>query len=178
MRKFLMLLAPIVVLAFASGALADTINYTATGTTMGQSFTFTFSEPGTLTSLDTFTTANFTTGSLTLTNLPAEVIFFSAAESGLLDIIVTLEGTDTIEFFGDQIYSGTGPFSLLTGTFPLSASLGFGNILDANGNVLANLDGGSVVATSASAAPEPATLALLGSGLFGLAAVRRKKRLA
>jgi len=178
MRKFLMLLAPIVVLAFASGALADTINYTATGTTMGQSFTFTFSEPGTLTSLDTFTTANFTAGSLTLTNLPAEVIFFSAADSGLLDIIVTLEGTDTIEFFGDQIYSGTGPFSLLTGTFPLSASLGFGDILDANGNVLANLDGGSVVATSARAAPEPATLALLGSGLFGLAAVRRKKRLA
>src|SRR6266481_2688343 len=110
MRKFLMLLAPIVVLAFASGALADTINYTATGTTMGQSFTFTFSEPGTLTSLDTFTTANFTAGSLALTNLPAEVIFFSAADNGLLDIIVTLEGTtDTIEFFGDQIYSGTGP---------------------------------------------------------------------
>jgi PEP-CTERM motif len=180
MRKFLMLFAPIVLLAFASGALADTINYTATGTiTGGDSFTFTFSEPGTLASLDTSTTATFTEGSLTLTGLPAEVIFFSAADSGLIDIVVTLEGvTQTVEFFGDQIYSGTGPFTLLTGTFPTSASLGFGDILDANDNVIATLDGGSVVATSTTAAPEPATLALLGSGLFGLAAVRRKKRLA
>lgn len=179
MRKLLMVLAPIVLLAFASGVFADTINYTATSSIMGQSFTFTFSEPGTLTSLDTFTTANFTGGGLTLTGLPAEVIFFSAADSGLIDIIANIAGTtDTFEFFGDQIYSGSGPFSLLTGTFPLSASLGFGDVLDANANVLANLDGGSVMATSATAAPEPATLALLGSGLFGLAAVHRKKRLA
>jgi hypothetical protein len=179
MRKFLLLLAPIVLLAFASGTFADTINYTATSSIMGQSFTFTFSEPGTVASLDTFTTANLTVGSVTLTGLPVQVTFFPAELDGLLNIIVNLGGkTETVEFFGDQIYSGTGPFSLLTGTFPLSAILGFGDVLDANGNLLANLDGGSIVATSATAVPEPATLALLGSGLFGLAALRRKKRLA
>jgi hypothetical protein len=177
-----MLLVPIVLLALASGALADTINYTATGTSLGQSFTFTFSEPGTVTSLDTLTTVTFTDGTTTLTGLPATVSFFPADMGGLIDVFVSLGGAPvTVEFFGDQIYSGTdpGPFTLLTGTFPLSAIFGFGDIFDSNNNLVTDFDGGSVIASSATtAAPEPATLAMLGSGLFGLAALRRKKRLA
>src|SRR5579863_2501480 len=92
MRKFLILLVPIVLLAFASGALADTVNYTVTGTIGPETFIFTFSEPGTVASPDTFTTANFTDGSIVLTDLPIEVRYFAAGQSGLIDIIATIEG--------------------------------------------------------------------------------------
>lgn len=171
MRKVLLILAPVLFLAFASAAFADTVNYTASSSIMGQSFTFTFSEPGTLSSLDTFVNVNFTGAGLTLTNLPAEVQFYSAADMGLFNLTVNIEGTDTFEFLGDQSYSGTGPFTLLTGNFPLSSAFGFGDLVIGD-NVVAAMDGGTVTATSA---PEPATLGLLASGLFGLAALRRKK---
>ncbi len=171
MRKLLLILVPLVLLAFATCAQADTVNYTASSSIMGQSFTFTFSEPGTLSSLDTFTNVNLTAGSLVLNNLPAEVIFFSAADAGLFDIIVNIQGTDIFEFFGGQSYSGNGPFTLLTGNFPLSSSLGFGDLVVGD-NVVASMNGGTVTATKT---PEPATLGLLASGLFGLAALRRKK---
>jgi hypothetical protein len=176
MRRFFVIVAPILFLCFASSAFADGIDYTATSSLSGSSFTFTFSLPSTLTSLDTAATVNFTEGSLNLTNLPATVVFFSAADKGLFNILVTIEGTDTFEFFGSQIYSGTGsgPFTLLPGTFPLSASLGYGDVM-VNGHTVADLVGGTVTATTAT--PEPTTLALLGSGLFAIGALRRKKRL-
>jgi len=178
MRKLLLILMPLAFLAFASCAQADTVNYTASSSILGQSFTFTFSEPGTLSSLDTFVNVNFVGSGLTLNNLPAEVQFFSAADMGLFNITVNIEGTDTFEFFGDQSYSGTGPFTLLTGTFPLSSAFGFGDltVCSSTGTTCmpsVPMNGGTVTATTVT--PEPATFGLLISGLFGLAALRRKK---
>src|SRR6202161_1005950 len=66
MRKAFLILAMVVLLGGASSAFADggNVNYTATSSTGGESFTFTFSEPSTITSLTTFTTVDFSEGSL------------------------------------------------------------------------------------------------------------------
>ena len=172
LRKALFVLAPLAFLVFASSAFADGIHYTASSTNLinALAFTFTFTEPsGALSSLDTFTTATFIdTGDEFLSNIPIEVIFFPTSESGLLDIKFNEFGqTEVWEFFGPQIYSGTSaPFTLLTGTFPVTGgffiSPGF----------TTPLVGGSVTAT---AAPEPAALGLVCSGLFAIGVLRRKR---
>lgn len=174
MRKALLFLAPIVFLTFASSTLADSVNFTVASTVAGQSFTLTFSEPSTLGSLSTFTTVDYSTLGSTTACTGAEVDFYSLADGGLFDIYLN-GGVDTVfEFAGEQSYSGTSaPFTLLTGIFPIS----FGDIVE-NGT-LADISGGTVTATAVTTAtPEPATLALLGSGLFAIGVLRRKKRLA
>ena len=172
LRKALLFLAPLVFFVFASSAFADGVDYTVTTSIMGTPITpiaFAFSEPSTISSLDTFTDVNVE-GAL----FPnSEVIFYSQAQAGLLDVIFDI-GTDSYDFafFGPQIYSGNGPFTLLTGTFPIC-----NGILSIDDSPVADLTGGSVTATP-TAAPEPATFALLGSGLFAVGFFRRKFRLA
>ncbi|MGB8321980.1 MAG: PEP-CTERM sorting domain-containing protein [Candidatus Acidiferrum sp.] len=169
MRKALLFLAPLAFFVFASSAFADGVDYTITTSVMGTPTAFAFSEPSTISSLDTTTDVNVE-GSLFPSS---EVIFYSQAQAGLLDVIFDI-GTDSYDFafFGPQIYSGNGPFTLLTGTFPISSGL-----LYFDGAPVADLSGGSVTATP-TAAPEPATFALLGSGLFAVGFFRRKLRLA
>ena len=129
-----------------------------------------------LVSLVTFPILTLTLEGIVIPNIqPAEVEFFSAPDMGLFDITATMGATVTFQFFGAQSYSGTGPFTLLPGTFPLSSSLGFGDVL-IFGKFAGTFSGGTVTATTAT--PEPATLALLGSGLFAMGGLRRKKRLA
>ena len=168
MRKVLMFFAPIVFLTLASAALADNVDFTATSTVApsGPSFTLTFSEPSSLTSLNTFTTVDLSSGGSSSV-FPGNVVFFDLADLGLFDVYM---GSSVFEFFGAQSYSGTtAPFSLLTGTFPVTG----GDIVE-NG-VVTDLLGGTVTATPAVATPEPATLALLVSGLFAIGVLRRKK---
>jgi hypothetical protein len=170
LRKALLFLAPLVFFVFASSAFADGVDYTVITSVEGSTFVFAFSEPSTISSLDTVTDVNVE-GTLFPSS---EVVFYPQIQSGLFDVIFNL-GADTYDFsfFGPQIYSGNGPFTLLTGTFPICN----GSSLSIDGSQVADLDGGSVTATP-TATPEPATFALLGSGLFALGFFRRKVRLA
>jgi hypothetical protein len=174
MRKVFLILAIVVLLGGASSAFADggNVNYTATSSADGQSFTFTFSEPSTITSLVTTTTVDLSAGSLNVVLPGSEVQFFDAAESGLFNVDFTLGGDSyEVEFFGAQIYSGLGsPYTLLTGAWPVT-----GGEFVVDGEEVACLSGGSV---NAVAAPEPASLAMLGFGLFAVGALRKKARLA
>jgi hypothetical protein len=172
MRKAFLILATVVLLGGASPAFADggNVNYIATSSTGGESFTFTFSEPSTITSLTTFTTVDFSAGSLNLVLPGSEVQFFDSGESGLFNVDFTYLGFDyEVEFFGAQIYSGSGsPYTLLTGVFPVTG----GEVL-VDGEEIGTLWGGSVKAV---AAPEPASLAMLGVGLAAVGALRKKIR--
>src|ERR1700722_9725573 len=173
-RKAIMILAFAVLLGGASAAFADggSINYTVTSTitSINQPFTFTFSEPATLTSLTTFVPVTFSAGGSS-TVFAGEVEFFDRADAGLFDVDFS-EGGDllTFEFGGKQIFKGKGPFSLKKGKFPVE----LGDIL-VNGTMESFLTGGKVTAVATT--PEPASFALLGLGLAGLG-VLRKKRLA
>lgn len=175
LRKVLFFLAPLVFFTFGSSTYADGINYTVASTSEinDLQFWFTFTLPSTVSSLDTFTTATFMdTADEFFTNLPTEVIFPpSEPGQGLLEIKVhnSLFDGELFEFFGPQIYSGTSaPFTLLMGTFPVTGRLFI------SPEFTTALVGGSVTATAA-AIPEPGTLALLGSGLFAIGVLRRKR---
>ena len=124
-----------------------------------------------MTSLTTFTTATFTEGGVSKVLPGTEVQFFDSALSGLFDVDFALGGNAfQFEFGGGQSYTGTGPYALTAGRFPIA----IGDVIK-NGNLQAFLYGGRVTAV---ATPEPMTLAMLGFGLAGLGVLRKKKLLA
>jgi hypothetical protein len=78
----------------------------------------------------------------------------------------------------NAVYAITGPFAFDTGySAAQDANLaGFVGALDANGNYTQIVTGLGNPAGEAFLAPEPASIALLGSGLFGLIGLRRARR--
>ena len=160
MRRALLFAAALVLFtctsAFADGG---SVNYTGNVTFLSDpGFSFSFSEPGTLTSLDTTTTLTITQGA---TNL------------GLFDLDFTYLGTFyDVQLFGAQIYSQSGSsFNLLTGKFPVTGGFIFLN----DDPIPVDMVTGGKVTAAAVGAPEPQGLAMLGLGIAALLMLRKKQ---
>jgi hypothetical protein len=163
-------------------AAADSISYTATSTyvpgtsnsafsSQNTPFTFTFSEPTTLSSLATAVPVTFTLGNgacCTFSGL-GEVTYYPVSQLGLFDIATTVGGdTFTWEFFGPQLYSGNGAYTPLLGTFQIDNSP-LSDFYDSMGKYSGEFSGGTVVATDPVSTPEPSSLLMLACGLLALA---------
>jgi hypothetical protein len=155
-----------------TAAFADSVTYTVTGA--GNKFDLSFTEPTTLTSLDTFVPVTFTATGKTIKD--AEVTFFDDGDSGLFDI--TFENkkgvTKIISFIGPQLFTSNGPdgpFILLGGVFGID-----GGAIFKGDKVGKSFEGGDATVTATSTAlPEPASLLMLGLGLAGVVALRKKQ---
>ena len=178
MRRALLFVATMLFLtctsAFADGS--GVVNFTGSATPLvGAPFTFSFSEPGTLSSLTTTTTVSLSTGSNNLVLPGAEVDFYGLGDKGLFDIDFDYGGNNyLIELFGLQSFSGTdAPYSLLTGNFKVTGGVIYINYNPYFPNPILK---GKVTATAT--APEPAGLAMLALGLAAVAGLRKRKLVA
>jgi PEP-CTERM motif len=157
--------------AFADGG---SVNYSGNVNFLtAPGFTFSFTEPATLTSLDTTTTLNITQGATNLVLKNSEVQFFDSGDLGLFDLDFTYAGTFfDVQLFGKQIYTASGgSFNLLTGTFPVTGGFIF---LNDNPFPVDLVTGGKVTAAGVQA-PEPGSLLMLGLGIVALFAFRKKQ---
>jgi hypothetical protein len=172
MRKSLLFAAAILFLTCTS-AFADSVTYTVTGA--GNKFDLSFTEPTTLTSLDTFVPVTFTaTGK---TKKDAEVTFFDGGDpGGLFDITFTNKkgGTKIISFIGPQLFTdnGDGTFTLEGGSFEIG-----GGAIFKDGNLGKFFEGSpaTVVTGKLKVMPEPSGILMLGLGLAGVLALRKKQ---
>jgi hypothetical protein len=174
MRRALLFAAALVLFTCTS-ALADggTVDYTGNVTLGGgPGFSFSFSEPGTLTSLDTFVTLDVTQGVTNFVFPDSEIQFFDIGEQGLFNLDFTSGSSNYIvELFGAQIYSPSGgSYNLLTGKFPVTGGFVF---LNDDPSPISSVTGVEVTATAV--APEPAGLAMLGLGIAALLMLRKKQ---
>jgi hypothetical protein len=171
MRKSFLFAAAILFLTCTS-AFADSVTYTVTGA--GDKFDLSFTEPTTLTSLDTFVPVTFTaTGK---TKKDAEVTFFDDADAGLFDITFTNKkgGVKVISFIGPQIFvdNGDGTFTLEGGVFDID-----GGAIFKDGNLGKFFEGSpaTVVKGQLKVMPEPSSVLMLALGLAGVLALRKKQ---
>lgn len=165
-----------------SPAFASSITYT-----VNENFPA-FTAQGTITTdgtLGTLTTANILSFDLSLT-----ISFVSASFTNGGSFIAQIEGTDVTATASGLFYDFGGPVSFFNlGSSTDETFLCFGNAGGCAGSggmtaVTASIAGlvglsptqsGEVQIAAVTAVPEPPTLALLGSGLFGVAAVLRKR---
>jgi hypothetical protein len=159
-----------------------TSTYTASTSPSGFSgpsdaITFNFSLPSSLPSrlLDTGITVTVSFGGTTTTVMSGMAQFYSASEDGLFDLDFFFGGNAyDWEFFGPQLYNSSNIF--LVGIFDINSGTQALSRLDVDGNTIGNLDGGTVVISSATpAVPEPPSLLLLATGLLGLAPIIRRR---
>jgi len=192
MKKMLVLALGIGLLGLFAGpstASADSIQYVATSTysagtaattysAPSTTFSFSFTEPDTLTSLTTTSIPlTFTLGSGPATSLTGTVKFFDTTGGGLFTISALVGITNyQWEFFGPQIFSGSGPYTLSTGIFPVSGPGVSTSALFLGSGFGGNFSGGTVTATVVTS-PEPSSLILLALGLSGLLLVALRKRI-
>jgi hypothetical protein len=174
MRRALLLAAALVLFTCTS-AMADggTVNYTGNVTFANDpSLSFSFSEPGTVTSLDTTTTLTIS-GVLNAVLPNSEVEFFSSADGGLFDLTFNYLGaTYDLALFGGQSYSPAGgSFKLLTGNFPIAGGAIFIDEFPVPVDVVT---GGKVTAKTVPAV-EPEGLVMLGLGIAALVMLRKKQ---
>jgi|HubBroStandDraft_2_1064218.scaffolds.fasta_scaffold702828_1 hypothetical protein len=173
MRRAL-LIAAALTLFMCTSAFADsgTVNYTG-NVNLGNDpgFSFSFSEPGTITSLITTTTITITQGPLQFSEPNSEVEFWSTGNDGLFDLEFSYLGSSyDIGLYGAQSYSTAGgSYKLLTGQFPIT-----GGYFVENGEQVDYVTGGKVTAKTVPS-PEPAGIALLGLGIAALAMLRKKQ---
>jgi hypothetical protein len=175
MRRALLLAAALVLFTCTS-AMADggNVNYSGNVTFLSDpGFSFSFSEPGTLTSLDTTTTLTITQGATNAVLKNSEVEFWDSGFGGLFDLDFTYLGVSYIvELDGAQIYSKSGSsYKLLTGMFPVTGGFIY---LDDMPLPVDLVTGGKVTATAVGA-PEPEGLAMLGLGIAALLLLRKKQ---
>jgi hypothetical protein len=166
-------------------ASADSTQYTATRTyTSGTStsaysapnktLTFNFTEPSIGNSLSTSVPVSLMLGSSTVYSGLADIVFYPASQLGLFDLDFTTGGdTFTWEFFGPQMYSGNGPYTISSGTFPIDGpGSSLSQFSDSKGHYSGNFTGGNVTVTST---PEPSSLLLLGFGLMAVGIFARRR---
>jgi hypothetical protein len=174
------------------GATSYTVDNTFSSTTTAtpfsapsDSFTFTFSLPSTCTcgpfgsGFSENALVNYTFGGTSFTNVPATIMYAPSSLDGLFDIMIT-SGGQTYDWYltGAQIYSVSGSTAtLLNGMFPITPfhpSDGSGSVFyDLSGDY-GGLTGGTVMASSTSAVPEPSPLLLLLCGCASLVGLSRK----
>ncbi len=172
MRKTFFIAAAMLFLT-CTAAFADSVTYTVDGA--GKKFDLSFTEPGTLTSLDTFVPVTFTdTGKMIK---DAEVTFFDdGVDGGLFDLTFTNKKgvTKIVSFVGPQLFTSAGPggpFILLGGVFGVD-----GGAIFKGGKLGKFFDGGDATVTGTSTSmPEPASLLMLGLGLAGVMGLRKKQ---
>lgn len=161
--------------ALTANARAETIHFSLSGS----DGTFAFSLPGMATPLisnsyfNEFALASATYNGQILAN--DTVSFYTPADNGGL-YLTTATGSAYFSAFGQQIFSGTPSSPIFTsGTFTLTngSSLVDGVTHTGSGDVLTV----AITPDPLSTVPEPASLALFGSGAAGLIGLLRDRRL-
>jgi len=170
------------VLAFSVVAAADTIDFAGGGTTKGGTVTImgsiangsTWSVTDELMEIDDETTNMVTEGDLGKVDITTGTLMASSTGFSFTGGSLVVTNTSGVTLFDGAFTSGT--ISQSGGNTFLNASMANGT-----GTVLIKTKSGSfssdsVVTTGISTIPEPSTLGLVGTGLIGLAFIRRSAR--